>query len=174
VSRRHVVLVGLPGSGKSTVGRMVAESLGAEFTDLDAWLIEKIGMPIADLFALRGEPEFRRLESQGMDTALAAAPHVIAPGGGWVAQPGNLERAGGALLVYLAVEPAVAARRLEGDTSRPLLAAGELLEQIRVLLRERETWYRRAAVEVDAGRQVRVVAAEVATHARRLAGWGSP
>ena len=105
-----------------------------------------------------------------MDTTLAAAPQVIAPGGGWVAQPGNLERAGGALLVYLSVEPEVAARRLEGDTSRPLLAAGELLEQIRVLLRERETWYRRAAVEVDAGRQARVVAAEVATHARHARG----
>ena len=171
MSRRHVVLVGLPGSGKSTVGRVAAGILGAEFTDLDAWLIEKIGMPIADLFALRGEPEFRRLESQGMDSALAAAPQVIAPGGGWIAQPGNLEQADGALVVYLAVEPAVAARRLEGDTSRPLLAVGELLEQIRILLREREPSYRRAEVEVDAGRQVSVVAAEVATHARRLAGW---
>jgi shikimate kinase len=69
------------------------------------------------------------------------------------------------------VEPAVAARRLEGDTSRPLLAVGELLEQIQGLLREREPWYRRAAIEVDAGRQVSVVAKEVATHARRLAGW---
>jgi shikimate kinase len=171
VSRRHVVLVGLPGSGKSTVGREAARLLGAEFTDLDAWLIEQIGMPIADLFALRGEPEFRRLESRGMDNALAGAPQVIAPGGGWVAQAGNLERAGDVLLVYLAVDPAVAARRLEGDTSRPLLAVGELLEQIQVLLREREPWYRRAAVEVDAGRQVSVVAGEVATHARRLAGW---
>jgi shikimate kinase len=166
-----VVLVGLPGSGKSTAGLEAARLLGAEFTDLDAWLIQQIGMPIGDLFALRGEPEFRRLESQGMDRALAEAPQVIAPGGGWVAQPGNLERAGDVLLVYLAVEPAVAARRLEGDTSRPLLAVGELLEQIQGLLREREPWYRRAAIEVDAGRQVSVVAKEVATHARRLAGW---
>ena len=171
MTRRHVVLVGLPGSGKSTAGLEAARLLGAEFTDLDAWLIQQIGMPIADLFALRGEPEFRRLESQGMDKALAAAPQVIAPGGGWVAQPGNLERAGDALLVYLAVDPAMAARRLEGDTTRPLLAVGELLEQIQVLLGEREPWYRRAAVEVDADRQVSVVAKEVATHARRLAGW---
>jgi shikimate kinase len=166
-----VVLVGLPGSGKSTVGLEAARLLGAEFTDLDAWLIEQIGMPIADLFALRGEPEFRRLESQGMDKALGRAPHLIAPGGGWVAQAGNLEGAGDALLVYLAVDPAVAARRLEGDTSRPLLPVGQLLEQIQVLLKEREPWYRRAAVEVDAGRQVSMVAGEVATHARRLAGW---
>ena len=66
MSRRHVVLVGLPGSGKSTVGREAARLLGAPFTDIDAVLIEQTGMAVADFFALRGEPEFRRLESAAM------------------------------------------------------------------------------------------------------------
>jgi len=168
-----VVLVGLPGSGKSTVGREAARLLGAPFTDIDAVLIEQTGMAVADFFALRGEPEFRRLESAAMAWALDAPAQIIAPGGGWVAQEGNLQAASrhGVLLLYLSVAPLEAARRLAGDTSRPLLAGVDLETRMRELLAEREQWYRRAEVEVEAASTVETISGIVATKARLVGGW---
>jgi len=84
--KRHVVLIGLPGSGKSTVGRLVAERLGAAFVDIDAIIERREGRPIALIFAEKGEAAFREMERKEMETTLAAEPAVIAPGGGWAAQ----------------------------------------------------------------------------------------
>ncbi len=150
--KRHVILVGLPGSGKSAVGAIAAEELGTGFTDLDEAIEAMAGAPITEIFAIRGEAAFRELEREAMDAALLESPQVIAPGGGWAAQPGNLAAADNrALVIYLAISPEAAAGRLEGDTTRPLLSGGaqprEMLEQ---LLLARESFYRLAAVEVDA------------------------
>jgi shikimate kinase len=172
VTRRHVVLVGLPGSGKSTVGREAAALLGAPFIDIDVVLTEQTGMTVADLFAVHGEPAFRKLESTAMARALDAPPQVIAPGGGWIAQPGNLELVGDrGLLVYLAIDARRAAERLDGDVSRPLLVGGDLVPRVTGLLAEREAWYRRAEIEVGAEQDVAAVANAVAAAARRQAGW---
>lgn len=171
-ARRHVVLVGLPGSGKSTAGRAAARLLGAPFTDLDTMIEGEAGAPVADLFARHGEAEFRRLERDAMRRALESPPQLLAPGGGWAAQPGNLEAARDrSVVVYLAVSPNLAARRLEGDTGRPLLAGGDLVTRLAGLLAEREAAYRQAPIEIDAGREVDLVAAAVAAAARRFAGW---
>lgn len=166
--KRHLVLVGLPGSGKSTVGRLVADRLGVAFVDLDEEVAMEAGASIASLFAARGEPAFRDLERQAMTNALRAAPSVIAPGGGWAAQSGNVAAvAGQALVVYLALSPATAASRLGGDTTRPLLAGGEPREMLERLLLAREPFYRLAEVEVDAeGGSPDSVAARVAAVAR--------
>ncbi len=169
---RHVVLVGLPGSGKSTVGRLVAGLIGAGFVDLDDLIAGRAGMSIPRLFAARGERAFRALESEVMQHTLAGEPAVIAPGAGWMAEPGNLEAAGDrAVFVYLAVSPHLAAERLKGDASRPLLAGQDLPSRLTALLADRERWYRRAPVEVDASREPELVAAVVAAAVRRLAGW---
>ena len=149
--KRHLVLVGLPGSGKSTVGPLVAAQLGISFADLDRDIERTEGMPVAEIFARRGEPAFRELEREAMDVRLAGVPAVLAPGGGWAAQPGNLEAAEPrALLVYLACSPITAAGRLVGDRARPLLQGGEPGAVLERLLVERQPFYRRAAVEVDA------------------------
>ena len=167
-----MVLVGLPGSGKSTVGRQAAGLLGAAFTDIDVVLTDQTGMSVADLFALRGEPEFRKLETLAMAEALGAPPQLIAPGGGWIAQPGNLEMVGDrGFLIYLALELRLAAERLDGDIARPLLAGGDLAGRMQGLLLERERWYRLAAVEIDAGRPVEAVARAIASAAQESAGW---
>lgn len=169
---RHLVLVGLPGSGKSTVGSLVARTLGAAFTDVDLLVAAAAARPIPDLFASLGEAEFRRLERAAVLGALAAPPHVIAPGAGWIAEPGNLESAGpSACIVYLRVAPETADRRLAPDDSRPLLRGGDRLAKLRELLERREPWYRRAGREVDAAGDPEAVAGAVVAVARECAGW---
>lgn len=149
--RRHLVLTGLPGSGKTTVGRKLAAALGAALTDLDETIELATGQAVSGIFATLGEPRFRALERSAMQGALDAPPHVVTPGGGWIAQQGNLEaaRQAGALLVYLRVSPETAAARLAGSDSRPLLA-GDRLGAIRQLLAEREALYLQADHVVDA------------------------
>ena len=83
--KKHIVLIGLPGSGKTTVGRIVAEALHAGFVDVDAILARREGEPISMIFAEKGEAAFRELERKEMETALGNEAAVIAPGGGWAA-----------------------------------------------------------------------------------------
>jgi len=78
--KRHLVLIGLPGAGKTTVGRMVAERLHAGFVDIDTILIRKEGKPIALIFAEKGEPAFREMERKEVEIALAHEPSVVVPG----------------------------------------------------------------------------------------------
>lgn len=142
---RHVVLVGLPGSGKSTVGPLVAEGLGIPFVDLDSVIIRRLGMPVARIFGEFGEARFRELEREATAAALADPASVIAPGGGWASQPGNLDRARRqALLFYLRVALPIALERAGRGAVRPLLAGGEGLARITTLLTEREPYYQRA------------------------------
>jgi len=142
---RHVILIGLPGSGKSTVGPLVAESLDLPFEDLDAVIIRRTGMPVVRIFGEFGEAHFRRLERETTAEKLAAPPSVIAPGGGWAAQPGNLEEARDrALFFLLQVDPVIALERAGRGAVRPLLAGGEGLARMNTLLAERESFYARA------------------------------
>jgi len=172
--RRHVILVGLPGAGKTTVGRRVAELLPTDytdFTDIDEVVEAESGWSISRIFAEQGEEEFRRLERSVMDRALAAPPHLIAAGGGWIAQPGNLEaaRERGAAVLYLRVAPALAAGRLGDDATRPLLAGKDRRGTLEALLAGREDWYRRADAVVEASGEPEAVAEAVAARVRELA-----
>ena len=110
--RRHLLLVGLSGAGKTTVGRLVAAALGAPFVDLDEEVARRAGRTIAEVFGEEGESVFRALESACARDALAGAPAVVAAGGGYFDDPANRLAANvGALTVYLDVEPAAAAAR---------------------------------------------------------------
>jgi len=169
--KKHLILAGLPGSGKTTVGHRAAELLRTAFTDIDRIVVSAAGMPVAELFASLGEPHFRRLERAAMEGAIAAPPHVISPGAGWMAEPGNLETASGALLIYLRITPAKAAERLRGDATRPLLAGGDPVQILGEILTRRERWYRMAGRELDAAAPVEEVAAAVVRFAREEAGW---
>ncbi len=168
---RPVILIGLSGAGKSTVARLAAAELGAPWWDLDQVIASEAGVPIARLFAERGEEAFRELERRAMARILAGPPSVIAAGGGWAAQPGNLDRAEpGAYTLYLSLPPEVAARRLGAASDRPLLA-GDPLPRLREQLAARGPWYDRAGMEIDASAAPEQVATAVINAARRHAGW---
>ena len=171
--KRHVVLIGLPGSGKTTVGRALAELLGAAFLDIDAGIVRRMQMPVTRIFAEHGEPYFRKLEAEGMQRALEGLPAVIAPGGGWAAQPGVLDGIGErALLVYLKTMATTAARRAGGEGTRPLLLGEDPVEKMRQLLRDRERYYLMAECEVKTDvKGPRALAEEIAELARQRAGW---
>lgn len=150
---RHLVLLGLPGAGKSTVGPILAARLGREYLDLDAEIQRRNGATIAAIFAEHGEFHFRELERQlTAELAGRAEPMVLAPGGGWVTTPEcvALLRPNG-VLVYLRVRPATALKRLGAAVAeRPLLAAArEPLAALEQLLAEREPRYLDADHVVD-------------------------
>lgn len=171
--KRHVVLVGLPGAGKSTVGRLVADRLGGPFVDVDALIVRRMQMPVSRIFAEHGEQAFRKLEAEATLQALKGPPSIIAPGGGWVAQPGALEGASeAAFLVYLRTMALTAAKRAGAEGTRPLLVGEDPVEKMRQLLKEREPFYMKAACEVKADvKSATAVADEIAQLAREHAGW---
>ncbi len=171
--KKHLVLIGLPGSGKTTVGRIVAERLQAGFVDVDAILIRKEGKPIAVIFGEKGEAGFREMEHKEMETALANEPAVIAPGGGWAAQPGALESAkASGYVVYLKTRAQTAAERAAPSGTRPLLMGEDPEAQMRALAKEREPFYLQADAKVETDRKTaEQVAAEVVRLAQTSAGW---
>ena len=169
--RAHLVLIGLPGAGKSLVGGLAARALGQPFRDLDDCVEAAAGCSVTELFAGDGEPAFRLLEQARMTELLAGPATVIAAGGGWAAQPGNLAAAKGmARTVYLRVSAEIAARRIAGTSHRPLLAGGNSLEALVALLHAREQWYLRADAIVDADAAPEEVAAQVIHVAMRPPG----
>jgi shikimate kinase len=171
--RRHLVLVGLPGCGKSTVGHQVAEDLGAPLFDIDSLLVREMGMPVEQIFGMVGEQRFREMEQKAVLAAVAAEePAVIVPGGGWAAQPGQMHGAREfALLIYLSCQPRTAAKRAESGEARPLLVGPDPVERMRKLLEAREPFYKLADFEVAADGDRAVVAATVVDLARKRGGW---
>ncbi len=171
--KRHIVLIGLPGSGKTTVGRLVAERLGAGFVDVDAIIERREGRPITLIFAEKGEAAFREMERKEMETALAAEPAVIAPGGGWAAQPGAIDSAKShALVIYLYTRPETAAQRAAPSGTRPLLGGEDPAGQMRQLHKDREPFYRNAHAHVDTDRKsAQQAVIEVVRLAQSSAGW---
>ncbi|MGH7703909.1 MAG: shikimate kinase [Gemmatimonadales bacterium] len=169
----HILLVGLPGAGKTTVGRLVAEQLGAGFVDTDNMIVRKMLMPITRVFGEFGETKFRELERETMNTALAGPVSIIAPGGGWAAQPGQLEAGReNCFVIYLKALASTAASRASGEGTRPLLVGEDPIEKMRRLSQEREPYYllADATVKVDL-KSAEQVAAEIVTLARERAGW---
>ena len=167
------MLIGLPGAGKTSVAPHVARLLDAPWCDLDERIADAAGESIREIFAVHGEARFRELEHHAMTTALDAGPGVIAAGGGWAAEPGNLASvAGRALVIYLSVVPAEAARRLSGSKDRPMLASDASASRLAELLAIREQWYRLADIEIAAGEaSPETVAESVVIAARQYGGW---
>lgn len=155
----RIVLTGFMGSGKSTVGPLVAERLGFRFTDLDERVEEAAGRPAEALFLEQGEPLFRALETAVLTQALAEDGVVIATGGGALTSDATLLMAKEeGIVVYLRVSPETLARRLEANRHRPLLkdevgdglTGSRLLERIQGIMSRREPFYEQADVIIAA------------------------
>jgi shikimate kinase len=170
---RPIVLVGLPGSGKSTVGRLLADGLPAPLIDIDGLLVREMGMPVSQIFGMVGEARFREMERDAVNAAQGGAPGVIVPGGGWAAQPGQLDAAMTTCLsVYLKCSPGTAAKRSQQGEDRPVLAGADPVQRMRVLLEEREPFYLLAHHTVQAEPSApEAVAAEIINLARHHGGW---
>ena len=148
------VLVGLPGSGKSTIGRRLAKALGVNMLDTDAAIEAQTGRSIADIFANDGEPEFRRIEETVVRAALAEHDGVLSLGGGAVTTPGVRAALAGHTVVYLEINAAEGVRRTGGSTVRPLLAGPDRAEKFRDLMSKRIPLYRKVAtIRVDTNRR---------------------
>jgi shikimate kinase len=139
------ILIGPPGAGKSTVGPLLAQRLGADFLDTDTLVEEIAGKPVSDIFITDGEAAFRELERAAVSRGLASHPGVLALGGGAVMDPGTQRLLAGQPVVYLRTGFAAAAQRVGLAAARPLLVGNprarmkELLEQ-RLPVYEKLAW----------------------------------
>jgi shikimate kinase len=141
-----ISLVGMPGCGKSTVGRHLARQLGLRFADSDTEIESRIGMPIRDWFPLHGEDSFRDVEQDVIDELTQQPGLVLATGGGAVLRPSSRDALHSRSHVfYLRATPEDLFRRLRHDTQRPLLQVDDPQRRLRELFRERDPLYRRAA-----------------------------
>jgi len=158
---RHVVFCGTAGSGKTTVGALVARALGREFLDLDRAIEREAGQSVAAIFADEGEAGFRRRERALAARLLAAAPPaVISLGGGALEDDATFAEARRHTLVWLKATVPTLAARLSGSGERPLLA-GDPLARLHALAAAREPRYRQAHLIVDARLAPKGVAASV-------------
>ena len=160
-----VVLVGNPGSGKTTVGKVLAKKLGLPFRDTDRDVEAKTGTSISDIFVQQGEQQFRALERAAVQTAVAQHHGVLAVGGGAVLDPEIREQLRREVVVYLKVGLAAAMQRLHMNRARPLLV-GNVRGRWQQLANDREPLYLEVAtfsVETD-HRTAQEVAQEIATH----------
>jgi shikimate kinase len=153
-TRPVIVLVGPPGAGKTTVGRVLARRLGTGFTDVDALIVERAGKSISDMFLQDGEDAFRALERTVVAEALESVDGVLALGGGSVLAEQTRERLRGHTVVHLTVGLADGLRRTGMSTARPLLAGVNPRSTFKALLDARAPLYREVAtVEVDTVRR---------------------
>ena len=147
-----VVLVGVPGAGKTTAGRALADRLGVTFRDTDADIEASTGRTIADIFVESGEHEFRRLEAAAVATALHDHGGVLALGGGAVTDPGTQDLLRGQPVVWLRVGLASASQRAGLSGARPVLL-GNVRAQMKGLMDARAPLYTAVAqliVDTDA------------------------
>ncbi|WP_438446697.1 shikimate kinase [Gorillibacterium sp. sgz5001074] len=146
---RNVILVGFMGTGKTTVGRLLADELGWTFKDSDAEVEERAGMAIREIFAEQGEERFRELETEALRILLAGEKRVVSTGGGAVLREENRRlMAEGGLVVALNAGEAAIIARVSGDPNRPLLQ-GDVEQRVRTLMEARREAYRFAPLQID-------------------------
>jgi shikimate kinase len=150
MSKKNVILCGFMGTGKSSVGRCLADLIDYTFLDLDTEIEAEAGMSIPDIFSSQGEPAFRALESNMVERAAEKTRHVIAAGGGAIVNPKNLEnlrRCG--VIVTLTADVQTILNRVGTGDDRPMLQQGNRLQRIRELMEKRKSAYAKADIVLD-------------------------
>lgn len=170
----NVVLVGFMGTGKSSVGKLVAQRLGFQLVDNDSIIAERAGMEITEIFAKHGESTFRDYETRALESLEYLNRCVVSTGGGAVLREGNraiLRKIG--FVVLLTANEEIIYDRVARNTKRPLLSTGDPRETISQMLAERSAAYAAAAqATVDTSILTREQAAEaVIAEARKAFGW---
>ena len=167
-----IVLTGFMGTGKTVVGRRLAERLALPFIDLDDAIEAAASMAIPEIFASEGESGFRRRERELIASVANRGSCVVATGGGAVLDPENVRNLRtGAFLVCLVAEPAVILQRLGTDVRRPLLQSSDRLARIRELLEQRGPAYAQADLSIEtSGADVEEIVDQIIQHLRLQAG----
>jgi shikimate kinase len=149
-TRPHLILVGLPGVGKTTIGRAAARRLGRDFLDFDQEIERRAGMDVREIFRLKGEEHFRELEFALTKELSTSGGMVLAPGGGWITQERSVEllRSAGRI-IYLRASPEAVAKRLRRVETRPLLAGRDPVVALRELYEKRRALYETADTVLD-------------------------
>jgi shikimate kinase len=152
----HLILVGLPGVGKTTIGKAVARRLGRQFLDFDQEIERRSGMEVREIFRLKGEEHFREMEFALTKELSVTSGMVLSPGGGWIAQQRSVEllRSNGRI-IYLRASPEAVARRLRRVETRPLLAGRDPVVALRELYQKRKALYETADAVLDTERLAR-------------------
>ncbi len=149
-----LALIGLPGSGKTTIGRQLARRLRLPFVDSDHVIEQRLGCSIREFFEREGEARFRDLEEQTLDELTQDASCVLSTGGGAILRAANrkhLRERG--VVVYLHTAPDDVHRRVKHDRTRPLLQVQDPLQRLRDLYAARDPLYRETAhVVIETGR----------------------
>jgi shikimate kinase len=160
---QRIFLTGFMGAGKTTVGRILARTLGWEFVDVDQLIVDGSGSSIPEIFVRQGEAGFRRLESEVLREILSRDRLVVSTGGGIVIDPVNrrLMRESGAV-INLSVTADAVLQRLAGDASRPLLSGEDRSAKIATLLAERAAGYADADLVLEtSGRTPAAIAKDI-------------
>jgi len=166
VADRSVVMIGLMGAGKTTIGRNVAERLNLPFIDSDEEVVKAAGCSIADIFEMYGETSFRDCERRVIRRLLDDAPSVIATGGGaYMDDETRSLIAEHAVSVWLKSDLDVLVKRTAGRTDRPLLNAGDPRETLEKLMAERYPVYGEADIIIETGDEPTMVTVDSVCHA---------
>lgn len=148
--KKNIVLIGLMGSGKTTLGKCIAAKSGMEFVDTDELIIRKAGKPISQIFEDEGELFFRDMESEAVKEASEKEGAVISTGGGAVLREENIEnlqKTG--ILFYLEASPEALYERVKDDDSRPLLRGDDPVNILRRILVARAPYYGQADFTIN-------------------------
>ena len=150
LQKRSIILVGMMGSGKSSIGRRLAAALDLPFVDADAEIEQAAGMTIQDMFAVHGEPYFREGEERVIRRILQSGPQVLSTGGGAVASPRTRAAiASSGISLWLDAPVTLLLQRVLRRDNRPLLKTDDPRAVLERLLSERRPFYARADLKIE-------------------------
>jgi shikimate kinase len=146
----NIYLIGMMGSGKSTIGPLLAEHLGYSFLDTDTTIEKLVGQSVTEIFQTVGETEFRQIETQVLAEVSAHLRLIVATGGGIAMERENWNHLHQGLVIWLNPQVEILVERLQDDTTRPLLAdATDLQSKLAAMLAERRHRYAEADIQIS-------------------------